>query len=208
MRGWEKAEIPRLTYQPFTSTFCPCQGRKQGWNDSLVLPSPSIVQTPVLSRAPAIPPVPCSSSGVWWRCTVEGLGWTPGPGQHDWSVWSCKWIPGMCLLWSLWSLACARFVQCFPPGCVVNDCLSLSCFSCLNSSTDSLPTCFCSAGYTGNGTHCTGVSSKDKVKQMAGNDRGKITQILFLSATHHELWHALGEMFSSPELYTGGFWCC
>ncbi|XP_053809782.1 stabilin-1 [Vidua chalybeata] len=29
--------------------------------------------------------------------------------------------------------------------------------NCLNSSTDSQPTCFCSAGYTGNGTHCTEI---------------------------------------------------
>lgn len=45
-------------------------------------------------------------------------------------------------------------------GGVVSDSLPLSCFSCLNSSADSPPTCFCSAGYTGNGTHCTGMSSK------------------------------------------------
>lgn len=90
-------------------------------------------------------------------------------------------------------------------GGVVSGCWSLSCFSCLNSSTDSQPTCFCSAGYTGNGTHCSGVSSWNKGHQVV---RGKVTQMLFLSAMHHELCHALLEMFSSPELYTGWSWCC
>lgn len=68
---------------------------------------------------PAIPLVPCRSSWVWWGCTVGGLGWTPRPGQHDWSVWSCKRVLGMCLLWSL---AYARFVQCFPPAEQIRRC--------------------------------------------------------------------------------------
>lgn len=69
---------------------------------------------------------------------------------------------GMFLLWSVWTLTCTcqTCIVSSKSGGAVGDCLSLSCFSCLNSSADSSPMCFCSAGYTGNGTHCTGTSSK------------------------------------------------
>ncbi|XP_075015285.1 stabilin-1 isoform X2 [Calonectris borealis] len=57
--------------------------------------------------------------------------------------------------------------KCFPgwkgPTCrerIEVDLCNNSCHqmaNCLNSSADSPPTCFCSAGYTGNGTHCTEI---------------------------------------------------
>uniref|UniRef100_A0A8C5J7C1 Stabilin 1 n=1 Tax=Junco hyemalis TaxID=40217 RepID=A0A8C5J7C1_JUNHY len=59
---------------------------------------------------------------------------------------SCECFPG-------WTGAPGQIGRCLS----ASDCLSLSCFSCLNSSTDSQPTCICSAGYTGNGTHCTEI---------------------------------------------------
>lgn len=52
---------------------------------------------------------------------------------------------------------------------------------------------------------CPAKTRWNKWQEVA---RGKITQMLFLSAIHHEHCHALGEMFCSPQLYTGFSWCC
>ncbi|OXB72361.1 UNVERIFIED_CONTAM: hypothetical protein H355_005430 [Colinus virginianus] len=41
--------------------------------------------------------------------------------------------------------------------------------NCLNASVNSPPMCFCSAGYTGNGTHCTGMSKIDLCLESNGD---------------------------------------
>lgn len=178
MCGWRKKRFqgcPKLALfmeqinQPFTSPFCPCQGMKQGWNDSLVLPSPSIIWYPVLGTGNLPSPLylaeahGCGEVALWeaWAGlqVLDSMTGVFGAVKEYLECASC----GHCGLLHTPDLYSASH-QPSKSGGVVSDCLSLSCFSCLNSSTDSLPTCFCSAGYTGNGTHCTGMSSKDKVK--------------------------------------------
>ncbi|NXU52032.1 STAB1 protein, partial [Turnix velox] len=59
---------------------------------------------------------------------------------------SCECFPG----WK--GSTCQEFIQI---DLCNNTCHQMA--NCLNSSADSLPTCSCSAGYTGNGTYCTEI---------------------------------------------------
>lgn len=147
--------------------------RLMGRDDSLLLPSPSIIWSLILWYRDAVISIALRRS-TWarWRCTVRGVKPVPGcqlPGQHDWRIWCYKEIHSnfrhvLPVVIVVSNLHMPDLYSGFhwpnKSGGVITDYLSLSCFSCLNSSADSPPTCSCSAGYTGNGTHCTGMSSK------------------------------------------------
>lgn len=141
-----------------------------GYDDSLLLHSPSVIWSPILRyQNPVISIVLCRSTWACWRCTVWGVKHVPAS-----SLFSVTWVfgeekhsnfrhvPPVVIEVSNLHMPDLNSVShhLSKLGGGVSYYLSLSCFSCLNSSADSSPMCFCTAGYTGNGTHCTGMSSK------------------------------------------------
>lgn len=166
------------------------------------------------------------------RC--EACAWMPAPWPAWLEYCAVKKYTatsGMFLLWSSWSLTCiCQTWIVFPRGWVNQEVSSVILYPFLVSAASivlQIPHLRASALLDTQGMgpiaqvcaasvgKIQGLQTPVEAMQRQGvclwnkwHDvaRGKIIQILFVSGIRHELCHALVEMFSSPELYTGCSW--